>query len=50
MGPRFVLLSMRAGEDMMLEGFEIGADDYLAKPFYARELLVRVHSASPFLH
>ena len=39
-----VLLSARAGEDVILEGLEIGADDYLVKPFSARELLVRVHT------
>jgi DNA-binding response OmpR family regulator len=27
-----------------LHGFELGADDYVAKPFVARELLLRVHA------
>ena len=39
-----VLLSARAGEDALLEGFETGADDYLVKPFSARELLARVET------
>lgn len=39
-----VLLSARAGEDGMVEGLEAGADDYLIKPFTARELLARVRS------
>jgi signal transduction histidine kinase/DNA-binding response OmpR family regulator len=37
-----VLLSARAGEEAKIEGIEIGADDYLVKPFSARELVARV--------
>jgi len=37
-----VLLSARAGEDARIEGLDAGADDYLIKPFSARELLARV--------
>jgi signal transduction histidine kinase/DNA-binding response OmpR family regulator len=37
-----VMLSARAGEDAQVEGLEAGADDYLTKPFSARELLARV--------
>jgi len=37
-----VMLSARAGEDAQVEGLEAGADDYLSKPFSARELLARV--------
>lgn len=39
-----ILLSARAGEESRIEGLESGADDYLVKPFSARELLVRVRS------
>ncbi|HET7307500.1 MAG TPA: ATP-binding protein [Gammaproteobacteria bacterium] len=39
-----VLLSARAGEEATVEGLESGADDYLIKPFSARELLARVHT------
>ena len=37
-----ILLSARAGEESHVEGLEAGADDYLVKPFSARELLARV--------
>ena len=39
-----VLLSARAGEEAVLEGLETGADDYLVKPFSARELVTRVRT------
>jgi PAS domain S-box-containing protein len=39
-----VMLSARAGEDGVIEGLEAGADDYLAKPFSARELVARVRA------
>jgi PAS domain S-box-containing protein len=39
-----ILLSARAGEESRVEGMEAGADDYLIKPFSARELLARVES------
>jgi PAS domain S-box-containing protein len=37
-----ILLSARAAEESQLEGLEAGADDYLVKPFTARELLARI--------
>jgi len=39
-----ILLSARAGEESRAEGLGAGADDYLSKPFSARELLARVKS------
>ena len=39
-----VMLSARSGDDATVEGLEAGADDYLVKPFSARELLARVRS------
>jgi signal transduction histidine kinase len=39
-----VMLSARAGEEASVEGLEAGADDYLVKPFSARELIARMHS------
>ncbi|WBS01422.1 response regulator [Pseudoduganella sp. SL102] len=39
-----LLLSARAGEEARIEGLNAGADDYLVKPFSARELLTRIES------
>jgi PAS domain S-box-containing protein len=39
-----ILLSARAGEEARVEGLDAGADDYLIKPFSARELVARVRA------
>jgi signal transduction histidine kinase len=39
-----IMLSARAGEESRVEGLEAGADDYLVKPFSARELMARVET------
>ena len=39
-----ILLSARAGEEATAEGLKAGANDYIVKPFAARDLLVRVAS------
>ena len=39
-----VMLTARGDEADRILGLEIGADDYLAKPFSARELLARIRS------
>jgi PAS domain S-box-containing protein len=39
-----ILLSARAGEESRVEGLDAGADDYLVKPFSARELIARVQT------
>jgi signal transduction histidine kinase len=39
-----ILLSARAGGESTIEGLDAGADDYLVKPFAARELLARVRT------
>jgi signal transduction histidine kinase/DNA-binding response OmpR family regulator len=39
-----ILLSARAGDEARVEGMDAGADDYLVKPFAARELMARVRA------
>jgi two-component system, OmpR family, KDP operon response regulator KdpE len=39
-----IMLTARAGEEDKLRGFEMGADDYIVKPFSAKELLARVQA------
>jgi signal transduction histidine kinase/CheY-like chemotaxis protein len=39
-----IMLSARAGEEAKVEGLHAGADDYLVKPFSARELMARVET------
>jgi two-component system phosphate regulon response regulator PhoB len=41
--PVLVLTAKREQEDR-IKGFELGADDYLTKPFSPRELVLRVHA------
>jgi signal transduction histidine kinase len=43
-GIPIIMLSARAGEDAKVEGIDAGADDYLIKPFSARELVARVRA------
>lgn len=42
--PGLILLSARADPIDRTIGLEMGADDYVSKPFFPRELLARVHS------
>ncbi|MDX1671820.1 MAG: ATP-binding protein [Balneolaceae bacterium] len=39
-----ILLTARAGEESRLEGLELGADDYISKPFSAAELMTRAEN------
>ncbi|WP_407908472.1 ATP-binding protein [Lysobacter claricitrinus] len=45
-----ILLSARAGDEARLEGLQAGADDYLTKPFQARELIARVQGVLQLAH
>jgi len=37
-----IMLTARREEDDKIQGFEVGADDYVTKPFSPRELMVRI--------
>ena len=39
-----ILLTVRASKDAKIEGLEIGADDYITKPFEIRELKARIRN------
>jgi len=39
-----IMLTARGEEDDRIRGLEIGADDYVTKPFSPRELVARVHA------
>src|ERR1700676_2810373 len=38
------MLTARASEDERVTGLDLGADDYVAKPFHPREVVARVHA------
>ena len=39
-----IMLTVRAGEDDLIRGLDLGADDYVTKPFSARELSSRINA------
>jgi DNA-binding response OmpR family regulator len=45
-GPRILMLTAAAQVDDRIDGLELGADDYLGKPFVFAELVARVRALS----
>ena len=45
-GPRILMLTAAAEVDARVDGLELGADDYLPKPFAFAELIARVRALS----
>lgn len=43
-GVPILMLTARSTEDDLILGLEVGADDYLTKPFSPRELVARLHA------
>lgn len=41
-----ILLTARSALDERLEGLNLGADDYLTKPFFIEELIARIHAVA----
>ncbi len=42
--PAIIMLTVRSEEDDLVRGLELGADDYIAKPFSPRQLVARAHA------
>ena len=42
--PRILLLTAKSSEEERVRGLELGADDYVTKPFSPRELVLRVQA------
>lgn len=42
--PRIIILSARSSQDDKIRGLDLGADDYITKPFAFKELLARMRA------
>ena len=45
-----LMLTVRDGEEDKVEALELGADDYVTKPFSTRELIARIRTAVRRVH
>ncbi len=45
-----LMLTVREGEEQKVEALELGADDYITKPFSVRELIARIRTAHRRVH
>jgi DNA-binding response OmpR family regulator len=43
-GSRILMLTASSGGDATVDGLALGADDYVAKPFFFPELIARIHA------
>jgi len=41
-----IILSVRSGDEMIVQGLELGADDYVVKPFSPNQLVARIKAVS----
>ncbi|MEP5765667.1 MAG: phosphate regulon transcriptional regulator PhoB [Halieaceae bacterium] len=39
-----IMLTAKTSEDNVIQGLDVGADDYITKPFAPRELIARIHA------
>ena len=44
---KIIFLSAQNSPDIKLEGLEVGAEDYITKPFRLKELMLRLKSSPP---
>ena len=42
--PAIIILSVRSGKDDKVRGLDLGADDYVTKPFSPREVVLRIRA------
>jgi DNA-binding response OmpR family regulator len=45
-----IVLTSLGQEETILQAFELGADDFIAKPFNANEVVIRIKKALKIVH